>query len=78
MAIETIGGPLPENLPNMAERDSRFRKDLEHLINSHSRENGSNTPDFILAEFLGDCLAAWDKNVSRRSQWYGGRDKIGG
>lgn len=47
-----------------------FRKELEELINKHSRENGSNTPDFILAEFLVDCLAAWDKGVSRRNQWY--------
>jgi len=55
------------------EREARFRKELEHLINRHSRENGSDTPDFILAEFLADCLAAWDKNLTRREQWYGRR-----
>lgn len=49
---------------------SEFRKKLEHLINCESMEGGSDTPDFILAEFLADSLAAFDKAVSRRSQWY--------
>lgn len=47
-----------------------FRRELETLINCHSKENGSDTPDFILAEFLTDSLAAFDKAVSRRSAWY--------
>lgn len=47
-----------------------FREKLEHLINCHSKENGSNTPDFILAEYLDDSLAAFDKAVKRRSDWY--------
>ena len=47
-----------------------FRDDLEKLINKYSRENGSNTPDFILAEYLCDCLAFFDKAVRRREQWY--------
>lgn len=38
-----------------------FKSDLEKLINQHSMENGSNTPDFILAEFLANCLAAFDR-----------------
>jgi hypothetical protein len=29
---------------------TEFRKELETTINCHSRENGSDTPDFILAE----------------------------
>lgn len=47
-----------------------FRKDLEQLINFHSKENGSDTPDFILAEYLNDCLEAFDRAVSKRSGWY--------
>lgn len=43
-----------------------FRKELEHLINRHSLENGSNTPDFVLANFLCNCLAAFDAAVNRR------------
>ena len=48
-----------------------FKDELEALINRYSQENGSNTPDFILAEYLTDCLAAFDKTVKRREIWYG-------
>ena len=48
-----------------------FRKELESLINRHSKENGSNTPDFILAEYLEDCLNIFDKIVRDREEWYG-------
>lgn len=40
-------------------------------VNKWSAENGSNTPDFILAEYLMDCLKAWNKGVTRRESWYG-------
>jgi len=49
---------------------SKFREDLEVLINQNSKENGSNTPDFILADYLADCLDAYDKAVTRRTEWY--------
>ena len=48
-----------------------LRKKIESAINRNSAENGSNTPDFILAEFLTDCLAAFDKAANRRKAWYG-------
>lgn len=47
-----------------------FRKELEELINKHSLENNSDTPDFILAEFLKDCLIAYDKATKARNYWY--------
>lgn len=45
-------------------------EELSVLLNKHSRENDSDTPDFILAEFLMSCLAAFDAAVSRRTAWY--------
>jgi hypothetical protein len=45
--------------------------DLARLLNSVSAENGSNTPDFILADYLRDCLAAFDRAVRARDAWYG-------
>jgi len=27
-------------------------------------------PDFILADYLADCLDAYDKAVTRRTEWY--------
>lgn len=50
---------------------SEFEKELENLINRYSKENGSNTPDFILAEYLTNCLKAFDIAVKHRSVWYG-------
>jgi len=48
-----------------------FKKELEFLINRYSKENGSDTPDFILAQFLTGCLKSFDVAVSRRENWYG-------
>lgn len=53
------------------ERESRFRDDLEKLINCHSVENGSDTPDFILAKYLMNCLFSFDVAVNAREKWYG-------
>ena len=49
---------------------SEFKKDLERLINSHCKENVSNTPDFILAMFLNDCLTAFNTATQGRDMWY--------
>lgn len=51
--------------------ESNFRRDLESLINQHSRENNSNTPDFILANFLWNTLEQFDVAVNARENWYG-------
>ena len=47
-----------------------FREALEQLINRHCMENGSNTPDFILADYLTACLRAFDSAVNARTNWY--------
>ena len=49
-----------------------FRSELCTLINKHSMENGSNTPDFILNQFLADVLMCFNKALRRRYEWYGG------
>jgi hypothetical protein len=48
-----------------------LRNQIESAINRCSAENGSNTPDFILAEYLTDCLTAFDKALREREKWYG-------
>ncbi len=50
---------------------SDFRKHLETCINAHSKENGSDTPDWILAEYLLGCLEGFDAAVTAREKWYG-------
>lgn len=48
-----------------------FQTELEQLINRHSQENASNTPDFILAQYLMICLSAWNITTLQRETWYG-------
>lgn len=50
---------------------SKFESELEEVINRHSQENGSDTPDFILAMYMNDCLKAFNLAVKRREKWYG-------
>jgi GrpB-like predicted nucleotidyltransferase (UPF0157 family) len=40
-----------------------FRKEIEEAINRNNKEAGSNTPDFILASYLKECLSAFDRAV---------------
>ena len=50
---------------------SELEKRLSNLLNSESRENDSNTPDFLLAEFMMNCLDAFELANNRREVWYG-------
>ena len=40
-----------------------FITELRELLNRRSMENGSDTPDFILAQYLTDCLRAWNRST---------------
>ena len=51
--------------------EDKFIKELETLINKYSMENDSNTPDFILAEYLSNCLKTFNTTLQRREAWYG-------
>ena len=53
-----------------------FRDELEILINSNSLENGSGTPDFILANFIVESIKAFDISVVEREKWYGRTEQI--
>lgn len=48
-----------------------LKKEIAFLINRYSRENNSNTPDFILAEYLNDCLESFEKASKARENWFG-------
>lgn len=64
---EKYGRPRQQVSQNM----SKLRKEIERAINRNSAENGSDTPDFILAEYLTDCLSAYDRAVVAREKWHG-------
>lgn len=50
-----------------------FEKKLENLINCESMENGSNTPDFLLAMFMKECLGSFNRATKARDIWYMGK-----
>lgn len=50
-----------------------FNEELRVLLNRHCKENGSNTPDFILADYMRRALESFDKAVQEREHWYGRR-----
>jgi len=50
---------------------TRFENELRELLNRHSVENDSNTPDFILAKYLTACIYAWNAAIQQREIWYG-------
>lgn len=53
------------------ERAFTLTEKLAQLLNYHSMEQFSDTPDFILAEYMMDCLRAWNKGIEAREKHYG-------
>jgi hypothetical protein len=47
-----------------------FREEIENVINCCSKENDSNTPDFILSNYLCNCLDAFTLATKNRDKWY--------
>lgn len=52
-------------------QNTSFINKLTNLINEYSLENGSNTPDYILANYLMGCLNLFNVTVDAREEWYG-------
>ena len=48
--------------------DITLKQEIQAAINRASRENKSDTADFILAEYLMDCLIAFEMAVDRRDR----------
>lgn len=49
--------------PSLVTHEGEFKDELTRLINRFSLENGSDTPDYVLAIFLNDCREAFDRVV---------------
>ena len=50
-----------------------FQKALESLLNRYCKDNASNTPDFLLAEYMLNVLDAFTTLNNKRERWYGRR-----
>lgn len=61
-----------ENLITNPE-DEQLEKEFREVLNRNSRENRSNTPDFMLAKYLVKCLRAYEDGVVSRDTWNGNR-----
>lgn len=48
-----------------------FQQELSALINKHSIEDESNTPDYILAQYIRKVLSAYNECIISRDEWYG-------
>ena len=69
-----LGEPEPMTARQLMEAKlppSNLAKELEGLINRCCREKVSNTPDFILAEYLLKVLKAFEETSLQRENWYG-------
>ena len=51
--------------------ESEIVEEFRHIINKLSRENTSNTPDFLLARYLYECLVAYENIHEANEKWYG-------
>lgn len=47
-----------------------LKDELTALLNKFSVENESDTPDFILAEFMIKCLESFKAATNKRTDWY--------
>ena len=60
------------------EKEISLSGELSKILNKSCRENISNTPDFILANYMLQCLNAFESASVARESWYGKRLTIEG
>lgn len=56
--------------PQEKHATNSFQKELTELINRYSVENESDTPDFVLAQYIGGCLTAFNRAIRLRDKWF--------
>ena len=47
-----------------------IREEVRTILNKASRENKSDTPDYILADYLMGCLIIGEKLINDRESYY--------
>ena len=55
---------------SFVDRDEAVTRELAEVINRHSLENESDTPDFLLAGFAREVLASFARVTRGREKWY--------
>lgn len=54
-----------------AAEQKEFESELTNLVNRYSLGSGSNTPDYILAQYIRNSLNDFNAAVNMREEWYG-------
>lgn len=67
-AMNLAEQPEPEPV---LEPELTMAEELRMVINKHSLENNSNTPDLVLMQFMLGCLASFNQATRDRDKWYG-------
>lgn len=53
---------------------NQFEVELEALLNRYSKENESDTPDYVLAHYIKYSLKAFNQAVNLREEYYGRKE----
>ena len=53
---------------------NEFEKKLQELLNRYTKENESNTPDYVLAHYIKYSLKAFNQAVNLREEYYGRKE----
>lgn len=73
-----MSNPTDDSLLDGAPERTTLDQELTKLLNRYSRENASETPDYILADYMLGCLEAFERAVVERDRWHGGDAKVSG
>ena len=65
-------------IKEISNRDKNLKKDIEVLINKYNYDAMTDTPDFVLAEYLMNCLRNYLVTKYNTEEWFGKRITING
>lgn len=69
ITIECKNGRVIE-MNTAGTEQTTFHQELKRLLNRYSMENGSDTPDYVLARFITTSLSNFDEAVTSRNKFH--------
>lgn len=57
--------------------DEKFKKELTSLLNRYGYDTTCETPDYILADYIGKCLENYCATIQLNIAWHTGWKKLG-
>ena len=58
------------------EKYEALTREISSVLNKYIQENRSNTPDYMLAEFMLGCLNVYENTISKREVWFNRPDPL--